>query len=189
MGWMAKRSGATALACTLLLATAAAAAQTSSADRCMSLSTDDARLDCMRSALERAERVLQDAGIGAVPGSPAAKGRSIDGAVTDDAHKAAATGLAALGVEQVSSRDATGSARREERRYRATIVSFRERLPGQARFEFDNGQVWQQTAADAQRVALRAGEPVQVELWSTWSGGYRMLLPDQRQIVKVERVR
>ena len=163
---LAKCAAVPVLACVAMLPETVGA-QTRSADRCMALPTDAERIECMRDALVAADRLLEMAGIEAAP-------------VPDEAPRTGERGLAALGNERLAG---------DEPRYRARIVDAREFLPGQTRFELDNGQVWQQTAADAQRLILPAGEPLEIELWSSWSGGYRMLLADQRRIVRVERVR
>ena len=171
---LAKCAAVPVLACVVMLPETVGA-QTRSADRCMALPTDPERIECMRDALVAADRLLEMAGIEAAP-------------VPDEAPRTGERGLAALGNERLAGAS-NRAEQRDEPRYRARIVDAREFLPGQTRFELDNGQVWQQTAADAQRLILPAGEPLEIELWSSWSGGYRMLLPDQRRIVRVERVR
>lgn len=160
-------------------------AQSGAADKCMTLSTDAERLDCMRTALDEAERKLREAGV-----QPEAAAETQLAAPERAAPGPRETGLAALGSEQVAVREGKSAGGDDaERRYHANVVRFRERVPGQMVFELDNGQVWKQTSADSQRLRLREGEALAVELWSTWSGGYRMLLPDRRQTVRVERVR
>ena len=185
MWYSAKGIAAAAVVCVSLHA-GAAWAGTGAAEKCMALPTDGERLECMRAALETAERKLEAAGTqsAAAPQAPAAKQGS-----RDQGKGSADEGLASLGAEQVAVREGRPTESSEQRRYQAKIVKFYERQPGQMRFELDNGQVWQQTAADAQRLRLSRGEPIAVELWSTLTGGYRRLLIDKRQSVRVERVR
>jgi hypothetical protein len=92
-----------------------------------------------------------------------------------------------LGADQIGDRN--GLFKRDEERVRATIVSFREYLPGLLQFDLDNGQVWRQIDADRQRVRLRSREPLEVEMWASWAGGYRMHLVDMDRTLLVERLR
>ena len=174
-------------ACALLLGTAASA-QSGMADKCMALHKDKERLNCMRAALESAERQLRAAGI--EPDYASAESLAETGKQAPAADsKSKETGLSGLGSEQVAVREGRPPDKDKDRqRYDATIVKFRENVPGRMVFQLDNGQVWQQTAADGQRLHLSKSEPIMVELWSTRTGGYRMLLVKQRQTVRVERL-
>lgn len=187
MKFLSNSAAVLGAACMLLPGTSASA-QSSMADKCMALHKDKERLNCMRAALESAERQLRAAGIEpdyASAETLAAAGKQAPAPEGDKQEG----GMSALGSEQVAVREGrTPDKDKDRQRYQAMIVKFRERVPGRMVFQLDNGQVWEQTAADAQRLHLPKGRPVKVELWATRTGGYRMLLLDQRLTVRVERL-
>ncbi|TIX51496.1 hypothetical protein [Alteraurantiacibacter aquimixticola] len=164
-----------------LFITAPALAQSETAERCMALPSDSERIECLYQALLAAEEALARA-------TPAETPPEVP-APPPLAPAAPANGLAQLGEEQIAVRQRDFSNSVEDERFEATVVDFRERVPGRMMFQLDNGQVWQQTGGDAQRLRLPRDEKIAVELWGSWSGGYRMLLKEQNLIARVERLR
>lgn len=117
----------------------------------------------------------------------------IGGNDDDEVRPVASRGAASgeLGAEQVALREGNMIRDREndDDVVHATIVSFEEHVPGQWQFELDNGQLWRQISGDTQQVRLSRDEQPEVEMWSSWAGGYRMRIVGERQQVKVERIR
>lgn len=97
-----------------------------------------------------------------------------------------------LGAEQVAARNNTLVASRNEEAQRdaitARIVSFETQHRGRFVFELDNGQVWRQTEVPDMEFRLRDDDAMDVEIWRSGFGGYRMRVADRRQILKVERL-
>lgn len=161
-----------------LLVASPATAQSDATQHCMALGSDAEKVECLREALQAVEDALAQLESGTDTPAPAPPPAA-----------APAAALAQLGEEQLATRQRDTSVAEEAERFDAAIVDFRESVPGRMMFQLDNGQVWQQTAADAQRLQLPRGSRIAVELWGSWSGGYRMLLKDQRRVTRVERLR
>lgn len=173
------------------LPAAPAFAQSTAAERCRALPTETERFACMEQALAAAESALAATqepetddgflGLGILGG-----GRSGDDLYDSDS--AVAEGL---GAEQVAAANNMLDERDETTqtpRVQATVVAFRERVPGQLVFELDNGQVWRQTDADTQNLRLSRNSNPAVEMWSTRLGGYRMRFVDMDRVVMVQRM-
>lgn len=94
---------------------------------------------------------------------------------------------AELGAEQVAVRESRDD---ETLVVQAMVISHREVGYQKLRVELDNGQIWQQTNGDRQRVLrkLRNSPQFDVELWGTKTGGYRMHIPSQNLTIRVERL-
>ena len=93
-----------------------------------------------------------------------------------------------LGAEQVAKREDID---KEQVRVSASIVQHQLVGTGRLRLTLDNGQVWQQTGDDDDRIArrLRGREQIPVEMWQSRSGGYRMYLVDLDRTLRVRRIR
>jgi hypothetical protein len=186
----------------------------------MAMATDAERLACMRGALAAEEAARGQTAPSSAASSPAAPSRApaaaaappsaaiaapapvarmdddddgflglgIFGGGDDDAPQQTAGAATGLGADAVNFE--AGEAPGPQGRQQATIVSFREHVPGIMEFELDNGQVWRQISGDGQDVNLRDGQSVPVEMWTSWAGGYRMRLADNQNLtVRVERIR
>ncbi|GEM_PF-1224274 len=161
----------------------------SAAVRCMALPTDDERLTCMQDALVAAESALASAdsdegggglfGLGILGDGGGGKPNALYASESEFAQ--------GFGAGQVAMRTNTSDEFRAPR-VRAAIVSYRERVPGLLQFELDNGQIWNQTNADTQRVRLTSRDPVAVDMYESWAGGYRMHLLEMDRVLKVERI-
>ncbi len=140
--------------------------------QCMELSTDAERLACLNAALDRMDRALETQPVPAAqPPAPPP--------VTD------------MGAEQVAARQSGRAAQESQQRdesLHAAIVAAREPVPGQMVLELDNGQVWRQIDGDARGLHFASGS-TPVEITRSRLGGYRMTLLDQRQMLRVERIR
>ena len=97
-----------------------------------------------------------------------------------------------LGSEQVALRDGAAFERvaqpREDDTVLAEIVAFERLRRGRLQVELDNGQTWRQTDIEAVSLRLREGDPMNVEIWRSGFGGYRMRVADKRPVLKVERL-
>ena len=93
-----------------------------------------------------------------------------------------------LGEEQVARRN---NEEEESVRISARIVEHRLVGTGRLRLTLDNGQVWQQTGDDDDRIArrIRDSTNIAVEMWQSRSGGYRMHLVDINRTLRVRRIR
>lgn len=173
----------------------ASALAQSSVDRCRTMPTDEERFACLENALAAAEAALgsESAPVNAVAPAPAGEDR--DGGFRipflggGDEADAAAPGVAAtgLGEEQISR--TVQVAEGEEPRIPAEVVAYHERVPGQWQFELSNGEVWRQLSGDNTPLALYGRDPLAIELWESWIGGYRMRLIENNRIIQVQRVR
>lgn len=93
-----------------------------------------------------------------------------------------------LGAEQVA--ELRGE-EVEQIRISANIVSHELVGSGRLRLTLDNGQVWQQTGDDDDRIArkIRGEDNLAVEMWQSRSGGYRMFLVEIDRTLRVRRIR
>ena len=93
-----------------------------------------------------------------------------------------------LGAEQVARQN---DVEEEQVRISAAIVEHALVGTGRLRLTLDNGQVWQQTGDDDDRIArrIRGQENIAVEMWQSRSGGYRMHLLEADRILRVRRIR
>lgn len=172
------------------LPAAPAVAQSSAAERCRALPTEQERFACMEEALAAAEAALREA---QEPESDRGfLGLGIGGRGSDLSGPQASDSPAAqeLGAEQVAALTGERDAQEQEERQRvhATVVAFRERVPGQLMFELDNGQIWRQTDGDTQRLRLSRGATPEVEMWATRLGGYRMHFLEMDRVLMVQRM-
>jgi len=94
---------------------------------------------------------------------------------------------AELGAEQVARQN---DVEEEQVRINAKIVDHTLVGTGRLRLTLDNGQVWQQTGDDDDRIArkIRGQTDIDVEMWQSRSGGYRMLLVDIDRTLRVRRL-
>ena len=92
-----------------------------------------------------------------------------------------------LGVEQLAARNDED---KEQVRISARIVAHELVGTGRLRLTLDNGQVWQQTGDDDDRIArrLRGKDELTVEMWQSRSGGYRMYVTDIDRTLRVRRL-
>ena len=93
-----------------------------------------------------------------------------------------------LGAEQLERDD---EVEEEQVRVAAKIVDHALVGTGRLRFTLNNGQVWQQTGDDDDRIArrIRGQTDIDIEMWQSRSGGYRMLLIEQDRVLRVRRIR
>lgn len=93
-----------------------------------------------------------------------------------------------LGTEQIAR---LNGVEEEQVRISASIVEHTLVGTGRLRLTLDNGQVWQQTGDDDDRVArrIRGDADIAVEMWQSRSGGYRMHLLEVDRTLRVRRVR
>ena len=93
-----------------------------------------------------------------------------------------------LGAEQVT--ELRGD-EEEQARISATVVNHELVGTGRLRLTLDNGQVWQQTGDDDDRIArkIRGQDNIAVEMWQSRSGGYRMYLVGIDRTLRVKRIR
>lgn len=93
-----------------------------------------------------------------------------------------------LGAEQVARQN---DEEEDQVRIIASIVEHTVVGTGRLRMTLDNGQVWQQTGDDDDRVArrLRGQTDIAVEMWQSRSGGYRMHLLEVDRTLRVRRIR
>lgn len=138
--------------------------------QCMGLPTDAERLACLNQALDRIESALEAPAPAPAP--------------------SAAPPPVEMGAEQVAERQGIRSRAESSSResVHAAIVSAQEPIPGRMVLELDNGQVWRQLDGDARGLHFASG-PAQVEITRSRLGGYRMTLLEQRQMLRVERLR
>lgn len=137
--------------------------------QCMALPSDSERLACLNTALDRMETGLEDRAPEPAP---------------------VALPAMELGAEQVEARQSGSSVseRAPRETLHAAIIAAQEPIPGQMVLELDNGQVWRQIDGDARALrSIRGSTPV--EITRARLGGYRMTLLDQRQMLRVERLR
>jgi len=115
----------------------------------------------------------------------AAVSRSVPEVVADAAESAPQI---ELGAEQVARQN---NVEEEQVRITASIVEHALVGTGRLRLTLDNGQVWQQTGDDDDRIArrIRGQENIAVEMWQSRSGGYRMHLLEADRIMRVRRIR
>ena len=115
----------------------------------------------------------------------AAVSRSVPEVVADAAESAPQI---ELGAEQVARQN---NVEEEQVRIKAAIVEHALVGTGRLRLTLDNGQVWQQTGDDDDRIArrIRGQENIAVEMWQSRSGGYRMHLLEADRIMRVRRIR
>jgi hypothetical protein len=94
----------------------------------------------------------------------------------------------ALGEEQVARRN---DEEEESVRVSARILEHGLVGTGRLRFTLDNGQIWQQTGDDDDRIArrIRNSTDIAVEMWQSRSGGYRMHLVEINRTLRVRRIR
>lgn len=133
-------------------------------------------VECLRQALQqtqdaltRAERALQSTET-TTPAPPP---------------EAPATGL---GAEQAARRSGTLPAV-DAQRISAMIVASERVHPNHLQVHLENGQTWRQIQGDTQIVQLSVTQPVPAEIWRSGFGGYRMRLPEERRVLKMERIR
>jgi hypothetical protein len=175
--------------------------------RCRSLTTDAERIACLEAAVM---------GTGSQPAAPAAAptpapataeppprrgfrlpgvpfiGGGDDERSQPQVFSSEAPEAAELGAEQVANIDrAAGRAppRGPEPRMTAGVVSAREVPYKRLEVELDNGQVWRQTQADENWDSRRYRDPIDVEIWASAFGGYRMRIVEQDRTLRVERAR
>lgn len=93
-----------------------------------------------------------------------------------------------LGAEQVARQN---NVEEEQVRISAAIVEHTLVGTGRLRLTLDNGQVWQQTGDDDDRIArrIRGQANIAVEMWQSRSGGYRMHLLEVDRTLRVRRIR
>jgi hypothetical protein len=93
-----------------------------------------------------------------------------------------------LGAEQVARQNGVDE---EEIRISAAIVEHTLVGTGRLRLTLDNGQIWQQTGDDDDRIArrIRGETDIAVEMWQSRSGGYRMHLLELDRTLRVRRIR
>ena len=93
-----------------------------------------------------------------------------------------------LGAEQVARQN---DVEQEQVIIGATIVEHTLVGTGRLRLTLDNGQVWQQTGDDDDRVArkIRGQTDIAIEMWQSRSGGYRMHLLEADRTLRVRRIR
>jgi len=96
--------------------------------------------------------------------------------------------VAGLGQEQLKADNDEKPARE---RMQAMIVEYRLVGSGRLRLALDNGQTWQQTGDDDDRIArkLRHRDDIAVEMWRSRSGGYRMYIVPIDRTLRVRRIR
>ena len=93
----------------------------------------------------------------------------------------------AFGAEQLAR--ATGGGLPAPPRLTAAVVGSREVPYRRLQVELDNGQVWRQVESDEPWNSRRYGDPVDVEIFESGFGGYRMRIVEQDKTLRVERVR
>lgn len=95
---------------------------------------------------------------------------------------------AELGAEQVARIQGTDNVLEK---ISARIVAVELVGSGRMRFTLDNGQLWQQTGDDDQRIfrRIRGEDSVDVEMWQAKTGGYRLHILDIDRTVRVRRLR
>jgi hypothetical protein len=93
-----------------------------------------------------------------------------------------------LGAEQVARQN---DVEEEQVTINASIVEHTLVGTGRLRLTLDNGQVWQQTGDDDDRVArrIRGQTDIAIEMWQSRSGGYRMHLLEADRTLRVRRIR
>lgn len=94
-----------------------------------------------------------------------------------------------LGAEQVANKGS--AADQVEVRVNANIKRVDLVGTGRIRFTLDNGQIWQQTGDDDDRIyqRIRGEAATPVEMWQSRSGGYRMHVPSIDRTVRVRRLK
>lgn len=93
-----------------------------------------------------------------------------------------------LGAEQVARQNDVDQ---EQVTISASIVEHVLVGTGRLRLTLDNGQVWQQTGDDDDRIArrIRGQTDIAIEMWQSRSGGYRMHLLEADRTLRVRRIR
>lgn len=142
-------------------------------ERCRQAETAEARIVCLESALR---------GIRSAPADTLSQPRvaSAEAATQEPAAQTE------LGAEQI-----TPPSQTNEQRTSAQTVAIR--FVGQDKLwvKLDSGQVWRQIDSDRTDLSrrLRNETELEVELWRSKFGGYRLALPAFDRTVKVRRLR
>ncbi|MGD2133526.1 MAG: hypothetical protein PVI23_12095 [Maricaulaceae bacterium] len=185
-------------------ATAHAAAQDGTVERCRAEPTIEAQLACLEAAVAAYEGVEA----GETPAAPvldAPASNTIQPPTSANPASAIPAPISpppssasevieqpeGLGAEQVVARMPPAQRPPEEEVQPETAHIVAHDIHGYDQLEvtLDNGQVWRQLQGDRTRVRLRGDDPIAVTITPSRFGGYRMHISEPRREIQVERIR